>query len=180
MLKKIVISVFLYSLFLGGCSSTGDIRTEPVVEDLSAPGNGSATGDNSASTSAMPGGVEYRGDPLDNPASPLSTRTIYFDFDSSEIEPEYQENILAHGTYLAEHSDASLVLEGHTDEKGTREYNIGLGERRAQAVRRLLLFQGAVDKQIQVVSYGEEKPAADGHDEMSYEQNRRVEIIYQR
>ena len=179
MLKKIAISVCLCSLFLGGCSSTGDTR-EPTVEDRSGAGAGGSAAGDGASTSAMPGGGVYKGDPLDNPASPLATRTIYFDFDSSEIKPEYQEKILAHGAYLAEHPKASLVVEGHTDEKGTREYNIGLGERRAQAVRRLLLFQGAVDKQIQVVSYGEEKPAADGHDEMNYEQNRRAEIVYQR
>jgi peptidoglycan-associated lipoprotein len=107
-------------------------------------------------------------------------RTFYFDFDSSEIKSADQESILAHGRYLAENANMTVSLDGHTDERGSREYNIGLGEQRAQAVRRMLLFQGATDRQVEVISYGEEKPVADGHDEMSYSQNRRVEIVYKR
>jgi peptidoglycan-associated lipoprotein len=117
---------------------------------------------------------------MDDPANPLSKRIIYFDYDRSEIRPEFQEIILAHGAYLAGHPDTVVVLEGNTDERGSREYNIALGDRRAQSVRRLLLFQGAADKQIEVVSYGEEKPVAEGHDEAAWAQNRRVELVYKR
>ena len=181
MFNKWLILVCLFASFLGGCSSTGESKSDDggmVVEDR-ATGAGSDAQDG-ASTSGMPANQSFQGDPLDNPSSPLATRMIYFDYDSSEINAEYQESILAHGGYLAENPDATLTLEGHTDERGSREYNIGLGERRAQAVRRLLLFQGASDKQVTVVSYGEEKPVAEGRDEMNYSQNRRVEIIYKR
>jgi len=182
MTNKWLLSVCLIASVLAGCSSTGDSKSDDgsgtVVEDRSgAAGTDPAGG---ASTSGMPAGDAFKGDPLDNPSSPLATRTIYFDYDSSEIKSDYQESILAHGGYLAEHPDVVLTLEGHTDERGSREYNIGLGEHRAQAVRRLLLFQGASDKQVTVVSYGEEKPVAEGHDELNYGQNRRVEIIYKR
>jgi len=177
---KWLITVCLAASVLAGCSTTGDSKTDDgtVVEDRS-DGTISGTQDG-ASTSGLPAADTFKGDPLDNPSSPLATRTFYFDYDSSEIKPDYQESILSHGSYLAENPQAVVTLEGHTDERGSREYNIGLGERRAQAVRRLLLFQGASDKQVEVVSYGEEKPVAEGHDELNYGQNRRVEIIYKR
>jgi peptidoglycan-associated lipoprotein len=176
MLKKLLISVFVYAFVLTGCSTTGDSKSG---DDVQVEDRGADTGGD-ASTTGMPGAGAFQGDPLDNPASPLSTRIIYFEYDSSEIRSEYQDIILAHGQYLAEHQDKSITLEGHTDERGSREYNIGLGERRAQSVRRLLLFQGAADRQVQVVSYGEENPVAEGHDESSYSANRRVEFIYKR
>jgi len=184
MFNKWLIVIFLSASFIGGCSSTGDTKSDAdggtVVEDRSTDGGSSDAQGDGASTSGLAGNQAFQGDPLDNPSSPLATRVIYFDYDSSEIKSDYQESILAHGGYLAENISSSVTLEGHTDERGSREYNIGLGERRAQAVRRLLLFQGASDKQVVVVSYGEEKPLAEGRDEMNYGQNRRVEIIYKR
>lgn len=180
MFKKFLIVASLMGLVLAGCSSTS---TKPedgaAVEDRTTTGT-QGSGTEGASTTGLPGGTAFQGNPLDNPASPLSVRTFYFDFDSSEIKAEDQESILAHGRYLAENADMMVSLEGHTDERGSREYNIGLGEQRAQAVRRMLLFQGATDRQVEVISFGEEKPVADGHDEMSYSQNRRVEIVYKR
>jgi len=181
MLNKFFIIAIMSVFFLSACQQNANVRPDdaPVV-DHSGTANGSDTTPGGANSSGLPGGGVYKGDPLDNPASPLATRTIYFDYDSSEIRSDFQESILAHGQYLAEHPDASITLEGHSDERGSREYNIGLGERRAQAVRRLLLFQGAADKQVMVVSYGEEKPVLEGHDEASYSKNRRVEIVYKR
>ena len=108
----------------------------------------------------------------------LAKRTVYFDFDSSEIKGEGTDIVAAHAKYLAANSSTRVRLEGHTDERGSREYNIGLGERRAQAVRRALLLQGAADAQISTVSYGEERPAVPGHDEAAWAKNRRVEIVY--
>jgi peptidoglycan-associated lipoprotein len=108
----------------------------------------------------------------------LVKRIVYFDFDSAEIKGEGTDIVAAHAKYLAGHTGTRVRLEGHTDERGSREYNIGLGERRAQAVRRALLLQGAADGQISTVSYGEERPAAAGHDEASWAKNRRVEIVY--
>ncbi len=179
MFKKILFSVLVGAFVLSaGCSSTGDTKGDDgaAVEDRSS----GSTATDDASSTGLPSAGTFQGDPLDNPASPLSTRTIYFEYDSSEISQEFQNIILAHGQYLGGHQGVSITLEGHTDERGSREYNIGLGERRAQAVRRLLLFQGAADQQVQVVSYGEENPAQEGHDEQSYSRNRRVEILYKR
>jgi len=108
----------------------------------------------------------------------LSTLLIYFDFDQSDIDSEFNSIIAAHGDRLANNSSLNIRLEGHADERGSREYNIGLGERRAQAVRRLLLLQGATNEQITIVSYGEERPVVVGSNEESYSLNRRVEIVY--
>ena len=118
------------------------------------------------------------GHPLDDPASVLGTRTIYFEFDSSEVPESERAAIEAHARYLSEHSGALITLEGHADERGSREYNIALGEQRANAVDRLMTLLGAASPQIRTISYGEERPAADGHDETAWQLNRRVEIIY--
>jgi peptidoglycan-associated lipoprotein len=104
-------------------------------------------------------------------------RIVYFDFDSSEIRPEYAGLIAAQARRLAAAPGLRVRLEGHTDERGSREYNIALGERRAQAVRRALLLQGVGDAQVLTVSYGEERPAVEGADEAAYEKNRRVEFV---
>jgi peptidoglycan-associated lipoprotein len=106
-----------------------------------------------------------------------SKNVVFFDFDSSEIRPEYVEIVAAHAAYLVRYKNARVRLEGHTDERGSREYNIGLGERRAQTVRRALMLQGVQDAQITTVSYGEERPAVDGSDEAAFAQNRRVELV---
>lgn len=108
----------------------------------------------------------------------LSKRVIYFEFDSSVVQQEYQDVLAAHAEYIAGHPDISVVLEGHADERGTREYNIALGERRAKAVQQLLTLQGVAQKQLQVISFGEERPVALGHDESAWSLNRRVELLY--
>lgn len=118
------------------------------------------------------------GNPFEDPSNPLSKRTVYFDFDSSEIKPADREVITAHAKYLGSHPQAKVVLEGHADERGTREYNIALGERRAKAVQKFMLLQGASQSQIDVISFGEERPVALGHDESAWSVNRRVEILY--
>ncbi len=103
---------------------------------------------------------------------------IYFDYDKSDIKSEYVSVVAAHAKFLNGGANRKVRLEGHTDERGSREYNIGLGERRAQAVRRALLLQGVREDQITTVSYGEERPAAAGSDEAAYAKNRRVELVY--
>lgn len=128
------------------------------------------------------GGVEgsggFVGDPLQDPDSLLSERTVYFEFDKSEIKLNAREIIEAHAEYLSNHPSVSIVLEGHADERGTREYNLSLGERRAMAVQQMMTLMGVSRDQIEVVSYGEERPVAMGHDESAWAQNRRVEIVY--
>ncbi len=104
---------------------------------------------------------------------------IYFEFDSSDIRAQDADTVRRHAILLADNPDARVLLEGHADERGSREYNIGLGERRAQSVRRALMFQGGQTNQIRTVSFGEERPAATGSSESAYSQNRRVEIRYE-
>ena len=108
----------------------------------------------------------------------LSKRIVYFDFDRSDIRADSQSVVAAHAAYLAKNPNQKVRLEGHADERGSREYNIGLGERRGQAVRRALALQGVAESQLATVSYGEERPAAAGSDEQAYALNRRVEIVY--
>ena len=108
----------------------------------------------------------------------LSKRIIYFDFDRADIRADSQSVVAAHAQYLSRNPSQKVRLEGHADERGSREYNIGLGERRGQAVRRALLLQGVAELQLATVSYGEERPAVAGSDEQAYALNRRVEIVY--
>ncbi|MEA5444224.1 peptidoglycan-associated lipoprotein Pal [Gammaproteobacteria bacterium AB-CW1] len=115
---------------------------------------------------------------LDDPDSPLSERVIYFDFDRYEVKSEYRELVREHARYLRDRPDLRVRLEGHTDERGSREYNIGLGDRRAQAVRRMLVLHGVSEDQIRTVSYGEERPAIPESNEDAWAANRRVEIDY--
>lgn len=115
---------------------------------------------------------------LTRPGSLLSKRVVYFDFDQSRIKQEYRDIIAAHATYLGANGGARITLEGHADERGTREYNLGLGERRGNAVSDLVDAQGASASQLSVVSYGEERPANNCSAERCWGQNRRVEIVY--
>ena len=115
---------------------------------------------------------------LDDPASPVFNKVVYFDFDRSDIRSQDRATIVAHGRFMASHGTAQVTLEGHADERGTREYNLALGERRSMSVAELLRAQGASAGQIRTVSYGEERPVATCHDEECWSQNRRVEIVY--
>jgi peptidoglycan-associated lipoprotein len=121
---------------------------------------------------------EEDGGGFSGPAALRDQLVVYFEFDTSDIRADFNSMLAAHGQYLASNRGAQVRLEGHADERGSREYNIGLGERRAQAVRRLLMLQGATADQLSTVSYGEERPAAIGSDEQSYSLNRRVELVY--
>jgi peptidoglycan-associated lipoprotein len=137
--------------------------------------DGRTTGGTAMASSDEP----YRKDAINDANSPLSQQVVYFDFNADTIKAEYNELLVWHGRYLASNQDMKVRLEGHTDERGTREYNIALADRRAQAVSRLLLFQGAKNTQIDVISYGEEKPVALEHDESAWSQNRRVQLVYE-
>ena len=183
MLKNALI-LLLPLLLLAGCESMpgllkSDQQPAEVVEGGQAPAPEAETQTEEA---AQAHGMEESGglavSSLDDPNSPLAVRVIYFDYDSSEVKAEYREAVEAHATYLSRHPDTIVTLEGHTDERGSREYNLALGERRANAVRRQMVLLGASAGQIRTVSYGEERPQAEGHDEQAYAQNRRVEIKY--
>ena len=122
----------------------------------------------------------FAGHPLDDPDSLLSKKVIYFDFDSSVVKDEFTAVVEAHANYLSANPRARVTLEGHADERGTREYNLGLGERRSIAVEQFLQLLGASPSQLQTVSYGEERPLDFGHDERAWQANRRVELVYDR
>jgi len=114
-----------------------------------------------------------------NPASPLAQRRILFDYDSAAIRDEYRGLLESHAQYLKKEKAAKVILQGHADERGSREYNLALGQRRAESVYKALSLLGVPDAQLEAVSFGEEKPVAEGHDEEAWKQNRRTEILYE-
>jgi peptidoglycan-associated lipoprotein len=118
-------------------------------------------------------------DELNNPNSPLAKRSVYFDFDSYAVKDEYQSTLQAHAQYLKSHPERHILIQGNTDDRGTSEYNLALGQKRAEAVLKALELLGVPDSQMEAVSLGKEKPVATGHDEASYAQNRRADIVYQ-
>ena len=168
------------AIVLSGCGTrggpvpgtTGSVPTKP------RPVTGPAGTDRSRSAESQGLGGGSGADDLDSATGPLSKRIIYFPYDSDEVLPEYQPIVTAHAEYLAAHGGQSAVLEGHADERGSSEYNIALAERRAKSVAKNLRLQGVEESQLRVLSYGEEKPAAEGHEETAWGQNRRVEIVY--
>lgn len=124
-------------------------------------------------------GTKHLGPEFRDPNNPLSKNKIYFMYDSSQIKQSFIPVIAAHSKYLREHPSQRIILEGHADERGSREYNIALGEQRAKAVYRMMKMQGVAGSQLEIVSYGEEKPDAEGMDESSWQLNRRSVIVYQ-
>ena len=118
-------------------------------------------------------------DPLNDPNSPLAKRSIYFDFDSYAVRDDYQPLLQQHSQYLKSHPERHVLIQGNTDERGTSEYNLALGQKRAEAVRRAMSLLGVADTQMEAVSLGKEKPQATGHDEASWAQNRRADLVYQ-
>ena len=175
-----LLTIFGIGIILVGCSSSGGTKDggSASVEDRSISSDEMSEIDRSAETSGLDDDSGFSGDPLDDPNSLLATRTIYFEYDSSNVREEFREAIAEHARYLADNPGASMTLEGHADERGSREYNLALSENRALSVRRQMVLLGASADQIRTVSYGEERPASDGHDEASYALNRRVEILY--
>ena len=162
--------ILLGFLALAGCA--GQDIPDPDPEGASASGDGANTDD--YGDSGFGGGEDLDAEDYGGELGMI----IYFEFDSSDIRPQDVETVEGHAQQLSRNGRYEVRLEGHADERGSREYNIGLGERRAQSVRRLLLLQGAGADQISTVSFGEERPVATGSNEASWAQNRRVEIIY--
>jgi peptidoglycan-associated lipoprotein len=167
---------------LSGCPKKHNVIEPPAagtqVPGESANGAGAAEGASTSGRSLGGDADSQNGGAGAYATGPLSKRVIYFDFDKSEIKPEFADTITAHARNLTSHPTLKIKLEGNTDERGTREYNIGLGERRAQAVRRALMLQGVAESQLNTVSFGAERPAVEGDDEAAWAQNRRVELVY--
>lgn len=176
------------TLLLAGCESVDSLSKEGAEAPVTGQGDSQPGG---AETQGVEDTGAFQGSPLGAPgamergsagSSPAddsaSGRVIYFDYDRDEIRPEFRHIIESLVNYLANHPNTVVTLEGHTDERGSREYNLALGEKRALAVHRQIGLMGADAGHARTVSYGEERPAALGHDEQSYGLNRRVEIIY--
>jgi len=166
---------------LAGCATTPQEQAGAAVEDRSKPLEPEAMKPKTApDTGSKP--LDQRpvtGDPLKDPGNILSKRSIFFDLDSNLVKDEYKPVVAAHARYLQENRGKKMRVEGNADERGSREYNIALGQRRADSVRQMMQLLGAQASQIETVSYGEEKPRCTGHDESCWQQNRRGDIVYQ-
>ena len=166
--------IVMSGLALAACKSKPPTLPDASNQTEQQAGQSGATSDTTVGQGT--GGANEK---LLNDAKQAGT-IIYFDYDRAEIKPEFVAIVTAHAKYLNANAGNKVRLEGHSDERGSREYNIGLGERRAQAVRRALMLQGVTEAQITTVSYGEERPAVQGSDEAAYAKNRRVELVYGR
>lgn len=174
---RLLLVLSLASL-LFGCSND-QVKEDVVVEELSTNVSSTdATDESNAQAYGTDGSSTSDFSELDDPQSALSIRIIYFEYNSNEIRSEYRSTIEAHAAYLSQNPSTTITLEGHADERGSREYNLALGESRAQKVKQRMLILGTSSSQIRLVSYGEERPAIDGYDESSWQQNRRVELLY--
>ena len=176
-MKRMLIGIGLVAL-LAACQST----TPTTKVDARDPNPGSSTSTNTPPKTDVPTQMQppvgKQGDDLRNPNSILSKRVIYFDYDTDAVKSEYAALIQAHANYLSQNRNRKVRLEGHADERGSREYNMALGQRRSNAVRKAASALGVGNDRIETISFGEDKPKATGHDEASWAQNRRVEIVY--
>ena len=181
-MRKWIIGAFVLAS-LAGCSST-PTQDAPIDErsptaTTPATGSGATTsGAGTTGVSGTPGGSAGAVNPLKDPANILSKRSVYFDYDQYTIKDEFRAMIDAHAKYLRANRNARAIIQGNTDERGTREYNIALGQNRADAVKKLMLLLGAAEAQIETVSFGKEKPRREGHDETSWAENRRADIVH--
>ena len=180
MTRRILTGLLVAATLAAGCSSGVKLNDVPV-EDKSAtavtpggPGAGSTGG--ATQSRVAPVAVDPTANSIAGPQN--VSRLVFFDYDSYVLKPEAQPIIEAHARFLRSNGQRKVALEGHTDERGGREYNLALGQRRAEAVRRAFGLLGVGDQQLEAVSFGKEKPAATGNDESAWSQNRRVEISY--
>ncbi|MDY6941947.1 MAG: peptidoglycan-associated lipoprotein Pal [Pseudomonadota bacterium] len=175
LLKIAVLS--LAALLLAACATTPESEITTPSEGDSDSGWAETTG---VDTDAGLSPEELAAQAMQQAQQELESLSIYFAFDSSVVASEYMQAIDAHADYLLTHDGVTVTLEGHTDERGSREYNVGLGNRRADAVKRLLIARGVAESQVTTVSFGEEKPADWGTGEVAWAKNRRVDFLYSR
>ena len=181
-MNKVMLSVVLVML-LGACAKQVKEEPKAAVEDR-AVGTQAKVAEPTAAPKAetqttpmtQPG---MSGNPLKDPNNILSKRSVFFEYDSSDVKADQRALVEAHAKYAAGHNDAKVTLQGNCDERGSREYNIALGQRRADSVKKIMTVLGVPESRIEAVSFGEEKPRAAGHDEASWKENRRTDIVYQ-
>lgn len=179
-------AALLLGVAIAGCSSVKLDETKAPIEDRNAGTTAPAGGTGGAD--ARPQGERIptitaqppeNKDPLADPSSPLSKRSIYFDYDSFVVKDEYKAILEAHARYLSTNRTRKIVIQGNTDERGGREYNLALGQKRAEAVRKSLSVLGVPEAQLEAVSFGKEKPRATTSDEAGWAENRRADLAYQ-
>ena len=171
-MKQLIIPAAL-ALLMAACSSTPD-STNQTGAPVETRGGGPAV------ATVTTGGVEGGRLPavLTDPKSILSKRSVYFDYDSYEVKSEYKDLVTAHAKFLAENRQFKMLIQGNTDERGSREYNLALGQKRADAIRKMLSLLGVSEGQLESVSLGEEKPKNEGHNESAWAENRRGDMLY--
>src|ERR1700675_4375551 len=174
--QKLLISALFVSL-LAACGTTPTTDSGAPVEDRNV-GSGTSGAATSGSTTGNVAGTASQANRLRDPNSILSKRSVYFDFDSYAVKDDYKPLIDAHARYLQGDKGGRMTIQGNTDERGSREYNIALGQRRADAVKKMMMLLGATDSQIETVSFGKEKPRNSGHDEGAWTENRRDDFVY--
>jgi peptidoglycan-associated lipoprotein len=182
---RLFAAIALASLLLPGCATQEEVLENQTEQDsmsneqMGSDGVPTPIAGGGADANAIQDEMLSAQELLEQADSPLASRVIYFEYDSAKVSDESLGLIEAHGNFIASNGNVTVRLEGHADERGSREYNIALGDRRAQSVRRILLFQGASSDQIDTISYGEEQPASLGHDDSAWSLNRRVELVYE-
>ena len=171
-MKHLIIPAAL-ALLMAACSSTPD-STDQTGAPVETRGGGPAV------ATVTTGGVDGGRLPavLTDPKSILSKRSVYFDYDSYEVKSEYKDLVTAHAKFLAENRQFKMLIQGNTDERGSREYNLALGQKRADAIRKMLSLLGVAEGQLESVSLGEEKPKNEGHNESAWAENRRGDMLY--
>ncbi|MCM2327124.1 MAG: peptidoglycan-associated lipoprotein Pal [Lysobacter sp.] len=174
-MKKILLSIAMATL-VAACGSQ-EVKKDVPVADRTAPTT-QPTQPSTTTTTSPATQPAITANPLTDPKNVLSKRSVYFDFDSNAVKDEYRGLIQAHAKYMVDKRDTRIRVEGHCDERGSREYNLALGQRRAEAVKKVMTVLGVQDGRIETVSFGEEKPAATGHDEAAWARNRRGDIKY--
>ena len=171
-MKKQLVAPLILALLCGCASQPAQESKSPVEERGTTTTPGAAVTTRPAETPVV------ETNPLKDPANILSKRSVFYEFDKTDIKEEYRPMLQAHSRYLADHRGTRMLVQGNCDERGSREYNIALGQRRADGVKRLMVLMGAADSQIESVSLGEEKPRCTAHDESCWSQNRRSDLLY--
>lgn len=171
-MKKMLLVMPMLALLLTACP------TEPIRGDLPPVEDRKMDSTKITPIDTQDGKVTGLPDELLNPKSPLSVRTIYFDLDKYEIKDEFKDLVTAHANFLNKNRAFKMRIQGHTDERGTPEYNLSLGQKRAEALKRMLILLGAKEEQVEAVSYGKQQPAVEGHTEEAWAKNRRAHMLY--
>ena len=179
-MNKILVSLAVLGV-LSGCASTAQKEQEPAKVETGKPAMTQVEPVKPPPPEPKVTPIETKpiaANPLKDPGSILSKRSVYYDYDSNVVKDEFKPLVTAHSQYLTQNRGRKIVIQGNTDERGSREYNISLGQRRADSVKQMMLLLGVQETQIETVSFGEEKPRKQGQDEAAYAENRRSDIVY--